>query len=94
MSQVGGIVFGGGVTIGAGWGIMAAQTASTVLWDWPMWLAAALVAVGSTMLVWSFFVRNESESSSGRLQSQEGGARSVNIQAGRDVTYNNTRDQP
>ena len=88
LSQVGGVVFGSGVTIGAGWGIWAAQSPTAGLWDWPIWPAIALCVLGGVLLGWSFFGAKSSMPDGGHLnQEQSGGAGSVNIQAGRDITY-------
>ena len=89
MSQVGGVIFGGGITIGAGWGIFSAQTAPDRLWDWPTWVALVMTILGAIMLVWSFFGTDKPETSGRLVQRQSGGAGSINIQAGRDVSYKN-----
>ena len=90
LSQVGGVIFGGGLTLGVGWGIWAAQSPAAGFWDWPMWPAIAMCVAGGAMLVVSFVgaAKASSEGISSLKQSQSSGARSVNMQAGHDVTYN------
>lgn len=87
LSQVGGVIFSGGITIGVGWGIFAAQTAPDRLWDWPLWTALVMTVLGAIMLFWSFFGPDKTDKSSRLVQRQSGGAGSINIQAGRDVSY-------
>ncbi|MFF2297398.1 hypothetical protein [Arthrobacter sp. NPDC058127] len=70
--------------------MFAAQTDPARLWDWPMWVAAAMSLLGAAMLLWSFFGSDKSEQGKRRLvQKQSGGVGSVNLQAGRDITYKN-----
>ena len=90
LSQTGSLVAGGGITLGVGWGIWAAQSPNAQLWEWPMLLAIAVGLLGGAMTVWSFFGTNDSSPNGLLKQRQSGGAGSVNIQAGRDVTYKKT----
>jgi hypothetical protein len=88
--QVGGVIFASGVSIGAGWGVLAAQVATIDLWNWPMWAGLVMAGIGAITMLVSFFIPSGDE---GRSQTQHGGAGSTNIQAGGDVVYTPRREE-
>lgn len=90
--QVGIAVATVGAALGIGWGIWAAQSPTTHLWEWPMLLGVGMGVVGGAMIFASFWV-SDGSSGEGRIkQKQSGGKGSVNLQAGRDITYHSKED--
>lgn len=87
LSQTGASLFAAGVTIGAGWGIFAAQSDARQFWEWPMWTAAALCLVGIGTLLVSMLEGRSGPPKGNITQKQSGGDGSVNIQGAGDVTY-------
>ena len=82
VTAVGGALAGVGATFAAGYWIYALQENKPV-WAWQMWSAVSIVMVGILMMLWSLAAGSESGE---RGQSQRGGKKSINYQAGRDIS--------
>lgn len=85
--QLGGTILtlGGGLG-GAYWIYVLESAGDARFWQWPAYIASALVALGIALIsVWFFKPnRRKSDGSTATMQ-QTGGAGSTNIQAGRDI---------
>lgn len=81
--EIGGVVAGLGGTFATSFWIYAAQADRVSVWQWQMWIAVSVMALGLILIIAGAVVGGGGTSPA---QSQRGGKGSRNFQAGRDLT--------
>ena len=85
--QVGGIIAGLGGALAIGFFLLVRESGGE-FWTWPGWLGVGATTVGLLVVAVGLVHRDPSDGSLA-AQSQSGGNRSKNYQAGRDVNIEN-----
>lgn len=86
VQPVGAAIFGAGVAVALARAVYVAQSSATTFWEWPGFLAVALLLMGLLLLLARLLGKSSTDNGPSIRQRQKGGMGSHNYQAGGDLT--------